>query len=50
MKKAISNLGPNDSFNVYNFNTQVFTLFPASKNADEATKNQGLTYVDNLQA
>ncbi len=50
MRKAISNLGPNDSFNVYNFNTQVYTLFPASKNADEATKNEGLKFVENLAA
>jgi len=40
MKKAIANLGANDSFNVYNFNTEVFTLFPESKVADETTKNE----------
>gem|GEM_PF-2342791 len=50
MKKAISNLGPNDSFNVYNFNTFVFTLFPTSRTADDAAKKEGLQYVDNLQA
>lgn len=50
MKKAISNLGPNDSFNVYNFNTQVYTLFPAAKNADESTKNEGLKFVESLVA
>ena len=50
MKKAIADLGPNDSFNVYNFNTQVFTLFPAARNADENTKKEGLKYVENLVA
>ncbi|EKE28894.1 MAG: hypothetical protein ACD_2C00267G0006 [uncultured bacterium (gcode 4)] len=50
MRKAISNLGPNDSFNVYNFNTQVFTLFPASKLADWSAKDEWLKYVENLEA
>lgn len=50
MKKAIENLGPNDSFNIYNFNTSVFTLFPESKIANQSTKDEWLKYTDNLEA
>lgn len=50
MKKAISNLGPNDYFNVFNFNTQVFSLYPKSKKVDDRVRSEALAYVDALQA
>lgn len=40
MRKAISNLRPDDSFNVYNFNTSVFTLAPEAIKADEEGKRR----------
>ncbi|HRI36913.1 MAG TPA: VWA domain-containing protein [bacterium] len=50
MTKAIANLGPNDRFNVYSFNTEVTTLFAESQIADDTAKKAGLIYVENLQA
>lgn len=50
MIKAISNLGPNDSFNVYNFSDNLSSLYPESKNVTDEVKKQWLDYVNALRA
>jgi Ca-activated chloride channel family protein len=50
MRKAIENLGPNDYFNIYNFNTSVYSLFPTAQKASAETQKSGLAFVDKLVA